>query len=182
MLAENELSVRPATFDDVAEIHELIALSARELSRGYYSERQIEAALASVFGVDTALIADRTYFVAEVEGGISGCGGWSKRQTLFGGDQYASRNSAFSDPAVDAAKIRAFFVHPRYARRGLGRILLDRCEAEARAAGYKFAELMSTLPGVNFYRSCGYSPGEPTGFTVDDGVKIEFVPMSKSLK
>jgi GNAT superfamily N-acetyltransferase len=181
MLADDKLRVRAASFDDVAEIKNLIALSARELSGGYYSDRQIEAAVAYVFGVDTILIADRTYFVAEAENILRGCGGWSKRRTLFGGDQYALRDSAFSDPAVDAAKIRAFFVHPRYARRGIGRMILEKCEAEAKAAAYKSAELMATLPGVSFYSSCGYISDEPTSFNVGEGVKIEFVPMRKSL-
>ena len=177
---DNTLEVQPAGLEDVDEIQTLIALSTRELSRGYYSDRQIEAAIACIFGVDTTLIADRTYFVAETEGILHGCGGWSKRRTLFGGDQYATRDSVFSDPAVDAAKIRAFFVHPRSARRGIGRLLLARCEAEAKAAGYKSTELMSTLPGLSFYSSCGYLPNKPTLFTVE-GVEIEFVPMWKLL-
>lgn len=176
----NELQLRRATADDVAEIRNLIVLSARELSRDYYSESQIAAAIAHVFGVDTTLITDGTYF-AEAAGKLQGCGGWSKRRTLFGGDQYASRDSAFSDPATDAAKIRAFFVHPHTARCGLGRALLAKCETEARAAGYKVAELMSTLPGVSFYKACGYSSGEPAVFAVGDGVEIDFVPMKKIL-
>jgi GNAT superfamily N-acetyltransferase len=182
MSSFNNVRVRPANFDDIEAIKNIIAVSARELSRGYYSERQIEAAITHVFGVDTILIADRTYFVAEADGTIWGCGGWSKRRTLFGGDQYAARDPAFSDPAVEAAKIRAFFVHPQYARRGLGRAILEKCEAEAKAAGYQFAELMSTLPGVGFYSSCGYVSGERTTYTVGDGITIEFVPMRKSFK
>src|SRR5712691_10849786 len=131
MLSRDELRLRPATFDDVDKMTDLIARSARELSRGYYSSRQIAAAITYIFGVDTTLIADCTYFVAEAEGIIQGCGGWSKRHTLFGGDQYQARDSAFSDPAVDAAKIRAFFVRPQSARRGIARALLAKCEAEA---------------------------------------------------
>ena len=173
--------LRLARPDDVNTIKNLIVLSARELSRGYYTSRQIEAAIAHVFGLDSTLIADGTYFVAEAAGVIQGCGGWSKRRTLFGGDQYEARDSAFSDPAVDAAKIRAFFVHPQSARCGIGRSLLAKCEAEARAAGYKSAELMSTLPGVPFYSSLGYSSGQAVTYTVGDEVAIEFVPMKKSL-
>ncbi len=156
-------------------------LSARELSEGYYDSVQIEAAIAHVFGVDTTLIADGTYFVAEAAGVMQGCGGWSRRRTLFGGDQYEGRDPGFSDPAVDAAKIRAFFVHPRFARRGVGGALLARCEAEARAAGYKATELMSTLPGLSFYRSRGYASGQPTSLAVGDGVQIQFVRMTKAL-
>lgn len=156
-------------------------LSARELSGGYYHAAQIEAAITHVFGVDTTLIADGTYFVAESAGVMQGCGGWSKRRTLFGGDQYECRDSAFSDPATDAAKIRAFFVHPRFARRGVGCALLARCEAEARAAGYRFTELMSTLPGLSFYGSRGYASGQPTSLVVGDGVQIQLVRMTKAL-
>jgi N-acetylglutamate synthase-like GNAT family acetyltransferase len=178
MLPLHQLELRVARFDDVDQIQDLIALSARELSRGFYSDRQIEAAIAHVFGVDTTLIADGTYFVAKAAGLIQG---WSKRRTLFGGDQYQSRDSALSDPAVDSAKIRAFFVHPRSARSGIGQALLVRCEAEGKMAGYKSAELMSTLPGVSFYRAHGYVPGEPTTLIAGDGVEIEFVPMKKLL-
>jgi GNAT superfamily N-acetyltransferase len=181
MLPRNEIAVRAATFDELDQIQDLIVVSARELSCDYYSDRQIEAAIAHVFGVDTTLIADGTYFVAEAAGVMQGCGGWSKRRTLFGGDQYQSRDSALSDPAVDSAKIRAFFVHPRSARSGIGRALLAKCEAEARAAGYKFAELMSTLPGVSFYHACGYTSGEPAKFVVGDAIEIEFVRMKKLL-
>jgi GNAT superfamily N-acetyltransferase len=173
--------VRVATFDEIDQIQDLIVLSAREFSRGYYSDRQIEAAIAHVVGVDTALVADGTYFVAEAAGVMRGCGGWSKRRTLFGGDQYQSRDSALSNPAVDPAKIRAFFVDPRFARSGIGRALLARCEAEARAAGYKSADLISTLPGVSFYHACGYTSGEPRTFVVGDGIEIEFVPLKKLL-
>jgi GNAT superfamily N-acetyltransferase len=181
MLPRNEIAVRATTFDELDQIQDLIVVSARELSCDYYSDRQIEAAIAHVFGVDTTLIADGTYFVAEAAGVMQGCGGWSKRRTLFGGDQYQSRDSALSDPAVDSAKIRAFFVHPRFARSGIGRALLAKCEAEARAAGYKSAELMSTLPGVSFYHACGYTSGEPATFVVGEAVEIEFVPMKKPL-
>ena len=181
MSPPNELRLRRANPGDVEEIRNLIVLSARELSRGYYNERQIVAAIAHVFGVDTTLISDGTYFVAEAVGQLQGCGGWSKRRTLFGGDQYAARDSAFSDPAIDAAKIRAFFVHPHAARKGVSRALLTRCETEARTAGFKAAELMSTLPGVSFYRACGYDSGEPASFTVGQGVEIDFVPMKKAL-
>jgi GNAT superfamily N-acetyltransferase len=182
MVPRNKIEVRTARLEELDQIQDLIVLSARALSRGYYSDRQMEAAIAHIFGVDTTLIADGTYFVAEAAGLIiRGCGGWSKRRTLFGGDQYQARDSALSNPAVDSAKIRAFFVHPRSARTGIGRALLARCEAEAKAAGYKSAELMSTLPGVSFYHACGYTSGEPTTFVVGDAIEIEFVPMKKLL-
>ena len=175
------MKVRAAKLGEVNQIRQLILLSARELSRGHYSDRQIEAAIAHIFGVDTTLIADGTYFVAEDAGAIQGCGGWSKRRTLFGGDQYQSRDSALSDPAVDSAKIRAFFIHPQFARQGIGRLLLARCEAEAKAVGYTSAELMSTLPGVSFYQACGYASGNRTALVVGDDVEIGFVSMKKTL-
>lgn len=180
-MAPNECEVRPARLDEIDQIQNLIVLSARELSRGYYSNRQIEAAIAHVFGVDSTLIADGTYFVAEAKSVVQGCGGWGKRRTLFGGDQYESRDSGFSNPAVDPAKIRAFFIHPRFARRGIARAILARCEAEAKSAGYKSAELMSTLPGVSFYAACGYTSGDPTTFAFGDGIELEFVAMKKIL-
>ena len=173
--------LRCATRSDIPRISALIEASARQLSRGYYDERQIEAAIAHVFGVDTTLIDDATYVVDEDDGALRGCGGWSKRRTLFGGDQYTTRDAAFLDPAQDAARVRAFFVDPRAARCGIGRAILQHCEAAARAAGYRSAELMSTLPGVEFYRACGYIAGEPCMFTVGNGVAIEFVPMRKQL-
>jgi GNAT superfamily N-acetyltransferase len=179
MTVAPEIRLRRATFEDVEAIRQLIALSASELSRGYYDDVQIAAALAHVFGVDTTLIADGTYFIAERGDELLGCGGWSKRRTLFGGDQYAARDSGFSDPATDAAKIRAFFIHPQGARQGIARAILERCEVEARAVGYQAAELMSTLPGVEFYRAAGYVSAAPTSLTVG-GVEIGFVPMRKS--
>ena len=173
--------LRPATHADVPAIEELIQLSARALSRGYYDEQQIEAAVAHVYGVDTALLHDGTFFVVErADGLLAGCGGWSKRRTLFGGDRYAARDAGFSDPAVEPAKIRAFFVHPDAARAGLGRTLLAKCEAEAKSAGYRRVELMSTLPGIPFYESCGYSAAERVFLPVGDA-QLEFLPMTKLL-
>ena len=175
-----DVVLRPAQLADLDELERLITLSAVELSRGYYDEREVAAAVEHVFGVDTNLICDGTYFVAETGGEIAACGGWSKRRTLFGGDRYAERDAAFSDPAVDAAKIRAFFVRPEFARKGIGRLLLTRCETEARAAGYATAELMSTLPGVPFYAAAGYSAGDSATCTVG-GVDLRFVLMRKVL-
>lgn len=174
--------IRKATLGDRPAIEDLIKMSARSLSRDDYSERQIEAAVASVFGVDTDLILDATYFVADREGTLIGCGGWSKRRTLFGGDRYAERDSGELAPETESAKIRAFFVHPEYARRGVGRAILSACESEARAQGFRSVELMATLPGVNLYRACGYEGDERVEYEIDDDVRIEFVPMKKELQ
>jgi GNAT superfamily N-acetyltransferase len=174
--------LRKAALDDRAAIGELIAASARGLSRGDYSARQVEAALGGVFGVDTSLIEDGTYFVVEGEGGaLVACGGWSKRVTLFGGDRYAARDSRELDPRTEPARIRAFFVHPAHARRGLGRAILEACEAEAAAHGFRALELMATLPGVRLYEACGYAAAGRTEYEIDEGVTIQLVPMRKEL-
>ena len=172
--------IRAALASDSAAIAALIDCSARGLSRQDYSDEQIEAAVSSVFGVDSELINDGTYFVAEGSGELIGCGGWSRRRTLFGGDQAASRQAGELDPQRDAAKIRAFFVHPNWARRGVGRALLQRCEQEARNAGFSALELMATLPGLAFYRSMGYAASDPIEYPAAGSV-LQFVPMRKEV-
>lgn len=175
------IQLRLATIDEKPQLEALIEASARELSRGYYTDTQIEAAIRHVFGVDSELIADGTYFVAEVDGTVAGCGGWSQRTTLFGGDRSSGpRQSGKLDPSVDAAKIRAFFVHPAWARRGVGKAILEHCEAKARAAGFRRTELMATLPGVPFYRELGYKGTERLSYDAG-GTPVEFVPMSRNL-
>jgi GNAT superfamily N-acetyltransferase len=174
-------SLRPATRADHGALQQLITRSARELGVPDYSPAQIEAALRGAFGVDTQLIDDGTYFVAQGDGRLVGCGGWSRRRTLFGGDSHAARDAAELDPAIDAARIRAFFVDPEYARRGIGRALLERCEAEARERGYRRCELLGTLPGVRLYQALGYQPGAMIHYPLGEGIHIEFVPMHKTL-
>jgi GNAT superfamily N-acetyltransferase len=174
-------ALRKATLDDRSVLDRLIADSARGLSPPDYTAEQVEAALGSAFGVDSELIRDGTYFVAEADGRIVGCGGWSRRATLFGSDAQPGRRSELLDPARDAARIRAFFVHPDWARRGIGRAILERCESEAQAHGFRSAELLATLPGVPFYRSLGYEGKDRTEHALRDGVTIDFVPMRKVL-
>lgn len=175
--------IRKATFDDQQEIARLVEKSVRGLGRTEYSDRQIELSIKSVFGVDVELIRDQTYFVAEASGTIVGCGGWSRRRTLYGASVYSeSRNSAELDPKTDAAKIRAFFVHPGWARKGIGRTILAACENEAKEAGFRSAEMMSTLPGVPLYSACGYKGDERVGIPVGEGVEVECVHMRKSLE
>ncbi len=173
--------IRKATLADRADIAQLIQDSARSLSRADYSDEQIEGAIATVFGVDTNLIVDGTYFVAERAGELIGCGGWSKRKTLFGGDQWDTRDASELDPKTDAAKIRAFFIHPEHARQGIARAILDVCESEAKACGFKSLELMSTLPGIKLYRQCGYEGEDRVELEVGAGVTIGLVPMRKEL-
>jgi GNAT superfamily N-acetyltransferase len=178
-----EFQLRLARPVDVESIRELIADSVRGLAKGIYSDAQIELSIRSVFGVDHQLIQDGTYFVAEVGGRIVGCGGWSRRQTLFGAREYAeSRNSTLLDPASESAKIRAFFVHPDAARMGIGRAILRRCEAEALGAGFTGAEMMATLPGVPLYEVCGYEKHEYQDVNLPDGETIVCVRMSKRLR
>src|SRR6266403_830261 len=173
---------RKANLDDREAIERLIIESARNVSREDYSEQQIEAAILTVFGVDSDLILDATYFVAESAGMLIGCGGWSKRKTLFGGDRYASRDSRALDPELDPAKIRAFFVHPEFSRKGIARAILSACESEARAYGFRSMELMATLPGLKLYKACGYEGDQRVEYEIGDGVSIEFVPMKKDLQ
>lgn len=172
--------IRPARSDEISAIEQLIAASARQLSSGYYSPQETEAAIAHVFGVDSELVADGTYLVVELDGRIAGCGGWSRRATLFGSDRFAQRQMGFVDPAEAPAKIRAFFIAPEFARRGIGSALLDACEQAARAAGFTQAELMATLPGVPFYAAHGYR-AEGEVVQQYDGIALRFVPMRKTL-
>lgn len=174
--------LRVAAADDAPALRALIARSIRTLGAADYSSAQIEAALLGAFGLDTALIRDATYFAAEdASGEIVGCGGWSRRRTLFGGDARAERDDSWLDPRVDPAKIRAFFVDPAHARHGLGRAILERCETEAASAGFARAELMATLPGLRLYEACGYVRGTAIEHPLPGGLTITFVPMSKAL-
>ena len=173
--------IRRAALEDREAMQRLIAASARLLSRKHYNDAQIEAGIATVFGVDTDLIEDGTYFVAESDGVLVGCGGWSRRKTLFGGDQYASRDAGYLDPESEPAKIRAFFIHPDHARKGIARAILARCEEEARAHGFRELELMATLPGIEFYKSCGFSERGTFDLDLIEGVKLELVPMRKGI-
>ena len=176
-------SIRKATLADQAEIERLIAESVRGLSRRDYNERQIELSIKTVFGVDTELIADETYFVVESDDKqIVGCGGWSKRKTLYGASIYAqSRDSELLNSEKDAAKIRAFFIHPDFARKGIGKAILEACEREAKAHGFTSAEMMATLPGVKLYAVCGYEGSEKIKVPVGEGIEIECLKMRKML-
>lgn len=174
--------LRPAVLAEVPALNALIRASATSLSAGYYTPSQIEALITFVFGVDTQLILDGTYFVIERHGALLACGGWSARRTLFGGDQAKDASDPLLNPESDAARIRAFFVHPASARQGLGRQLLYYCEAAARTAGFRRTELMATLPGVPLYRALGYEAVEPVTHQLPDGQSVEFVRMARSLE
>ena len=180
---ETSIRIRQATFADIPALQRLIDASVRGLSLPYYDQDQIERALANVFGVDSQLIQDKTYFVAEVGGQIVGSGGWSKRRTLFGGDQ--AKPDGFDEllnPATDAARIRAFYVHPEWSRRGIARKLAEACENAAREGGFAMLELLATLPGEPLYLALGYRVVEPGGIPLPDGQTLPAFRMEKALK
>jgi GNAT superfamily N-acetyltransferase len=174
-----EPTLRVARIGDVHQVRELIAESVRGLARNDYSPEQIEAALGTAWGVDTRLIADGTYFAVEAQDQLVACGGWSKRRALFGADALAGGEPQLLDPSREAARIRAFFVRPAWARLGIGRRLLARCESEARAAGFSAAELVATLPGERLYSACGYRSLDTLDYTLPGGITIAFVRMRK---
>src|SRR5471030_3100228 len=151
-----QITTRLTTFEDIPQLNEMIALSVRGLSNDYYTPAQIESAIKYIFGVDTQLVIDGTYYIAEIDGITVGCGGWSKRNTLYGGDQHKDVEDPLLDPKHDAARIRAFFVHPAHSRKGIGRHIINVCEAAAKANGFKNFELGATLPGVPLYLAMGY--------------------------
>jgi GNAT superfamily N-acetyltransferase len=176
-----QITTRLARLEDVPQLNQLIALSVRGLSTDYYTSSQIESALKYVFGVDTQLIADGTYYVAEFDNIIVGCGGWSKRNTLYGGDQHKDDEDPLLDPAKDAARIRAFFVHPGYSRRGIGRHIIHVCEEAARLNGFTQFELGATLPGIPLYLAMGYNAVENVDAVLPDGEVLGVVKMKKAV-
>lgn len=173
------ITTRLATFNDIPHLNEMIALSVRGLSVDYYTPNQIESAIKYIFGVDTQLIIDGTYYVAEIDGITVGCGGWSKRNTLYGGDQHKDIEDPLLDPKLDAARIRAFFVHPDYARQGIGRHIINVCEAAAKSNGFTSFELGATLPGIPLYLAMGYQSVERINAPLPDGEMLGIVKMRK---
>jgi GNAT superfamily N-acetyltransferase len=173
--------LRFAREEDIPTLEILIPLSARALQATHYTPAQIEAALGPVFGVDSQLIRDGTYFVAEQQNQIAGCGGWSRRKSMLGGDRGRPGEHALLDPKRDPARIRAFFVHPSFARRGIGRNLVLACEAAIRRAGFASAELVATLTGETLYAACGYTAGERYEVPMSGGLTMPGVRMSSRL-
>jgi GNAT superfamily N-acetyltransferase len=174
-----DFTLTAATIDQIPDIEALIAESVRGLGQSYYSADQIEGALKTAWGVDTQLILDGTYFVVHDGNMLVACGGWSFRETLFGNDSVTDRDDSMIDPGNGAAKIRAFFVKPIYARRGLGSTLMRRCEEEAVKKRYKRLELMATLPGQRLYERFGFVADSPIDYPLSDKLSIQFVPMKK---
>lgn len=172
---------RVATLDDVPALRTLIAASARGLSVGFYTAEQVEAAVAHVFGVDTQLITDGTYYVVDAPEGPVAAGGWSARRTLYGGDQMKNAEDALLDPATEPARIRAFFVHPQWARRGLARRLYAECARAAWAAGFRRFELMATRPGEPLYAALGFVVAERVTVQLPGGVAVPFARMCRPI-
>jgi GNAT superfamily N-acetyltransferase len=174
-------NVRVATDADVPALRALIAASVRGLSAGYYTPEQAESALVHVFGPDTQLISDGTYYVVEAGAELVAAGGWSRRRTLYGGDQTKSGADPALDPSAEPARIRAFFVHPAWARRGLGRLLFEHCLSAARAAGFRELMLVATLPGVPLYQALGFVAQESFAVSMPDGVELPVVTMIREI-
>jgi GNAT superfamily N-acetyltransferase len=175
-----ELVSRPATLDDVPRLTEVMDAAISELQRAYLDDAQIEASRA-VMGIDTQLIEDGTYFVIETtDGDVAGCGGWSRRATLYGNDHSPGRDAKLLDPGVDAARVRAMYTSPAYARRGVGRLVLQLCEAAAAAEGFTRLELVGTLAGEPLYAAYGFVPLERLDASVTD-VSVPCVRMAKPI-
>lgn len=174
-------TVRLATGDDIPALRRLMDDAVRTLSHGYYSPEQTDAALRHVFGPDTQLIADRTYYMVDVDGALAAAGGWSQRRTLYGGDQMKERSDPMLDPATEPARIRAFYVHPAHARQGLGRLLFRTCAAAARRAGFHELTLVATLPGEPLYAALGFRVVERLVVDLPEGITLPCARMTRAL-
>lgn len=172
--------IRQAEMFDIVHIKPLMALSIGRLQTHVLSPAQIEAS-RDVMGLDTQLITDGTYFVVEAQKLLVGCGGWSFRKTLYGGNHSKGRDATRLNPRTDAAKIRAMYTHPDWTRQGIGKRILAHCEQRAKQAGFKRAEMMATLSGVPLYRACGYQTRRNVFDQTSSGVKIPLVEMEKPL-
>jgi GNAT superfamily N-acetyltransferase len=171
------LTIRLATRDDVPTLRPLADAAIGELQQGYLDAAQIDSSRA-IMGIDTQLIDDETYFVVERDGEIAGCGGWSRRSTMYGGDHTGGRDAALLDPATDAARIRAMYTHPAHVRRGVGRLILARCETAAAQEGFAVLELIATLSGRALYEAAGYDAVHP----LEDETGGTAVPLLKMRK
>ena len=174
--------LRLARESDVSALEALIPLSVYTLQAPFYSKVQMDAALGPVFGVDRQLIRDGTYFVIEQDGAIIGCGGWSRRRSLYGGDTGRAGEDALLDPQQDAARVRAFFVHPAWARRGIGRAIMVACEQAIEQAGFRVVDIVATLAGEPLYAAFGYLVVERYEIPLAGGLTLPVVRMSKRIK
>jgi GNAT superfamily N-acetyltransferase len=175
--ATTTFTIRLATRDDLSAVNAVMTAAIDQLQQPFLDPAQIAASHA-IMGVDTQLIDDGTYFVVECDGAVAGCGGWSRRATMYGGDHTAGRDAGLLDPRTDAARVRAMYTHPRFARRGIGRMVLGCCQSAAAAEGFARLELVATLSGQPLYRSFGFEPVEPF-YDTSTGVEIPLVKMVK---
>ena len=182
---DDSMKIRLATTDDIPVLHGLIAHSVRGLMSEEYTPEQLDRALGTLLGLDTQLISDGTYFVAEVvnhgEPVVVACGGWSKRETLFGSDHRAGRNSRLLIPEREPARIRAFFVHPDWIRRGIGSRILETCEQAAVDSGFRRLEMGATLTGVPLYRARGYIELERIDVPMSGRQSLTVIRMGKTI-
>jgi len=174
--------LRLARETDVSALEALIPLSVRALQAPYYSPAQMDAALGPVFGVDRQIIRDGTYFIAERDGVIVGCGGWSRRRSLYGGDGGREREDDLLDPQREAARVRAFFVHPAWSRRGIGSSIMATCEQAIVAAGFRTVDIVATLAGEPLYAGFCYAVVERYNIAMANGLSLPVVRMSKSME
>jgi N-acetylglutamate synthase-like GNAT family acetyltransferase len=179
--SERAYRLRVAQAEDVPVLEKLIPISVRALQVGYYSTEQMEAAIGPIFGVDHQLIADGTYFVVENSGEVIGCGGWSKRLSRSGSGAAGQGANTELDPHHDAARVRAFFVHPDWARRGVGRTIMEACESAIRRAGFQRVEILATLAGEPLYASFGYAVAKRHDMDLSNGLGLPVVSMTKNI-
>ncbi len=179
-MTASRLHLRLARPEDMPVLSALMDRAIGELLQDFLPPEGVKASY-EIMGLDTQLIADGTYFVVEDSGEIAGCGGWSRRATLFGGDHSAGRDAALLDPKVDAARVRAMYTHPDHTRKGVGRMVLDACEDAARAEGFSRVEMAATMGGVPLYRACGYHDIEPFEAVTSNGYRVPLMRMGKDL-
>lgn len=174
------LTIRPAVSGDIPALKAVMDRAIKELLPAFLPPAEVLAS-QEVMGLDTQLIEDGTYYVVEADGAIAGCGGWSRRATLFGGDHSAGRDAALVDPATDPARVRAMYTSPDFTRRGVGRLILATCEAKAKAEGFSRCEMAATMAGEPLYAACGYQRIEPFEAQTSNGVKVPLVRMGKAI-
>ena len=174
------LTIRPAVSGDIPALKAVMDRAIKELLPAFLPPAEVLAS-QEVMGLDTQLIEDGTYYVVEADGAIAGCGGWSRRATLFGGDHSAGRDVALVDPATDPARVRAMYTSPDFTRRGVGRLILATCEAKAKAEGFSRCEMAATMAGEPLYAACGYQRIEPFEAQTSNGVKVPLVRMGKAI-
>ena len=180
MSMSQTLTIRSAVSGDIPALKAVMDRAIKELLPAFLPPAEVLAS-QEVMGLDTQLIEDGTYYVVEADGAIAGCGGWSRRATLFGGDHSAGRDAALVDPATDPARVRAMYTSPDFTRRGVGRLILATCEAKARAEGFSRCEMAATMAGEPLYAACGYHRIEPFEALTSNGVKVPLVRMGKAI-